>query len=40
LGTVVRSALVQYAEWLEAGALITVEPARLRARILPLKKPG
>ena len=33
----VRDALGQYAEWLEAGALVTVEVSRLRARILPLK---
>lgn len=38
LGPLVQSALRQYEEWLEAGALITIEAARSRARILPLKK--
>ena len=38
LGSLVQSALAQYGDWLEAGALITIEAARLRARILPLKK--
>ena len=38
LTPLVRDALGQYAEWLEAGALVTVEASRLRARILPLKK--
>jgi predicted nuclease of predicted toxin-antitoxin system len=38
LGPLVRRALGQHREMLEAGALITVEAARLRARILPLKK--
>jgi predicted nuclease of predicted toxin-antitoxin system len=37
LGPLVRDALIQYAHWLETGALITIEEARLRARILPLK---
>lgn len=40
LGPLVQTALGQYAEWLEAGALITIEAARLRARVLPLKKRG
>lgn len=40
LGVIVQDALEQYADWLEAGALITIESARSRARILPLKKPG
>ena len=40
LGSLVERALDQYRELLEAGALITVEAARLRARILPLKKRG
>ena len=40
LGPLVQNALAQYAEWLETGALITIEAARLRARILPLKKRG
>lgn len=40
LGPLVERALGQYGELLEAGALITVEAARLRARILPLKKRG
>jgi predicted nuclease of predicted toxin-antitoxin system len=38
LGPLVERALGQYRELLEAGALITVEAARLRARILPLKR--
>jgi len=38
IGHLVQSALAQHGLWLEAGALITIEPARLRARILPLKK--
>lgn len=38
LGSLVESALHQYGDWLEAGALITIEAARLRARILPLQK--
>jgi predicted nuclease of predicted toxin-antitoxin system len=38
LGPLVERALGQYLELLEAGALVTVEAARLRARILPLKK--
>ena len=38
LGPLLQSALAEYAEWLEAGALVTVEAARLRARILPLKR--
>lgn len=38
LGPLVQNALAQYAEWLERGALITIEAARLRARILPLRK--
>jgi predicted nuclease of predicted toxin-antitoxin system len=37
LSSIVRDALVQFADWLEAGALVTVEASRLRARILPLK---
>lgn len=40
LGPLVQGALTQYADWLETGALITIEAARLRARILPLKKRG
>ena len=43
LASTVRDALVQFAEWLDAGALVTVETSRLRARILPLKpirRPG
>ena len=40
LGPLVQAALAQYEEWLEGGALITVEAARLRARILPLKVRG
>lgn len=40
LGPIVRAALAEYGEWLDRGALITVEAARLRARILPLKKRG
>jgi predicted nuclease of predicted toxin-antitoxin system len=40
LGPLVQSALTQYADWLERGALITIDEARLRARILPLKKRG
>jgi predicted nuclease of predicted toxin-antitoxin system len=40
LGPLVESALGLYREWLERGALITVEAARLRARILPLTKGG
>jgi predicted nuclease of predicted toxin-antitoxin system len=40
LGPLVRNALAQYGEWLEEGALVTVEAARLRARILPLKARG
>jgi predicted nuclease of predicted toxin-antitoxin system len=38
LAPLLQSALVQFAEWLEAGAFVTVEAARLRARILPLKR--
>ena len=38
LGPLVERALGQYQELLETGALITVEAARLRTRILPLKK--
>ena len=38
LGPLVERALGQYREVLETGALITVEAARLRTRILPLKK--
>jgi predicted nuclease of predicted toxin-antitoxin system len=38
LGSLVERALGQYRELLETGALITVESARLRTRILPLKK--
>lgn len=38
LGPLVERALGQYRELLETGALITVDAARLRARILPLKK--
>ena len=38
LGPLVQRALGQYRELLEAGALVTVEAARLRVRILPLKK--
>lgn len=38
LGSLVQRALVHYRELLEAGALITIEEARLRVRILPLKK--
>lgn len=38
VGPLVQDAVNQYAEWLEAGALITIEAARSRARILPLKK--
>jgi predicted nuclease of predicted toxin-antitoxin system len=40
LGPLVQKALLQYADWLENGALITIEEARLRARILPLKNRG
>lgn len=40
VGPLIQRALAQYAEWLEAGALITIEAARLRARILPLKPRG
>ena len=38
LAPLVQRALAEYSEWLEAGALITIEAARLRVRILPLKK--
>ena len=38
IGPLMRQALAQYAEWLETGALVTIEAARLRARILPLKR--
>jgi predicted nuclease of predicted toxin-antitoxin system len=38
LGPLVQGALVQYRELLEAGALITIEASRLRARVLPLKR--
>lgn len=38
LGSLVQRALVHYRELFEAGALITIEEARLRVRILPLKK--
>ena len=38
LAPLVRNALNQFAEWLESGALVTVETARVRARILPLKR--
>jgi predicted nuclease of predicted toxin-antitoxin system len=38
LGPILESALAQYADWLEVGSLVTIEAARLRARILPLKK--
>ncbi len=40
LGPLVETALRQHAEWLGAGALITIEAARFRARVLPLKKRG
>jgi predicted nuclease of predicted toxin-antitoxin system len=36
LGTLVARTLVQYKEELIAGALITIEPARSRIRLLPL----
>lgn len=39
LGSLVQSALGEYAEWLEAGALVTIDSARHRARILPLRRP-
>ena len=38
LAPLVRDALNQFAEWLESGALVTVETARVRARILPLQE--
>jgi predicted nuclease of predicted toxin-antitoxin system len=38
LAPLVREALDRYADWLEQGALVTVEPSRLRARVLPLKR--
>ncbi len=38
LGSLVERALRQFRELLETGALVTVESARLRTRILPLKK--
>ena len=38
LAPLVRNALNQFAEWLESGALVNVETARVRARILsPLR---
>ncbi len=37
LGPTVIRALWQYREYLEAGALVTVDESRIRARILPLK---
>ncbi len=40
LGPLVETALRQHAAWLGAGALITIEAARFRARVLPLKKRG
>lgn len=36
IGAVVLRALNQYQEVLESGALVVVEPANLRARILPI----
>lgn len=38
LAPLLQRALNQFAEWLESGALVTVEAARVRARILPLKR--
>lgn len=38
LSPIVRDALGQFAEWLEAGALVTIVATRLRARILPLER--
>lgn len=40
LGSLVQNALAQYRELLEAGALITIEASRLRARVLPLRRKG
>lgn len=38
VGTIVQTALTQYEEWLDEGALITIEAARFRVRLLPLRK--
>ena len=37
LGPTVAAALRQFAELLQQGALVTVEPHRRRARVLPLR---
>ena len=38
VGDIVETALSQYEEWLDEGALITIEAARFRVRVLPLRK--
>jgi predicted nuclease of predicted toxin-antitoxin system len=38
LGSVVLAALHQYAELLEHGALVTIDPSRARAQILPFER--
>lgn len=36
-GSAVRAALDQFADVLHAGALLTIDPQRARARVLPLR---
>jgi predicted nuclease of predicted toxin-antitoxin system len=38
IGTQVIAALWQMASELEAGALLTIEPSRMRVRLLPLRR--
>lgn len=37
LGPVLMSAIDQFKDKLESGALVTISPGRMRARVLPLK---
>ena len=39
MGETVIAALRQFAGMLQKGALVTVEPHRHRARVLPLRRP-
>jgi predicted nuclease of predicted toxin-antitoxin system len=36
VGSLVASALRDYADHLKRGALVTIEPSKMRARILPI----
>lgn len=40
LGSMVVSALIASSDDLQAGALLTIEPAKHRVRVLPLRDPG